>query len=318
MLYEEGDYETAFRYWERALAINPAFARARSNLVLAAARLHRTDLMDRYLLSMVRLYPSNPLVYSTYADWLASVGRFTEAVSLLDQAQQLDPQSEEIRQMRIGVLTRRDAADRILLFRILDADHNASLSPGEIVAAPAALLSLDRNGDGELTPEECGASFGDVSHLTPSALKAARVNFMRANPLLWALDSDHDGVISAAEIHNADKQLQQLDRNRDGSVESPETVPGYVYGAALRLMKRLDWNRNGRIDAEELNSEALRGLFATADLDKDGNISLGELTNDLFYRADRDRNGVVTRDELAAALREFEAALHRSPSGIEQ
>jgi hypothetical protein len=48
---------------------------------------------------------------------------------------------------------------------------------------------------------------------------------MRLNPVLAALDSDHDGEISADEIKNAAAALRTLDQNRDGSLTPDEVLP---------------------------------------------------------------------------------------------
>ena len=40
------------------------------------------------------------------------------------------------------------------LIKALDTDQDGTLSAAEIAAAPASLATLDKNGDGELTPDE--------------------------------------------------------------------------------------------------------------------------------------------------------------------
>ncbi len=39
-------------------------------------------------------------------------------------------------------------------FTLFDTNHDGVLSAGEIASAPAALLTLDKNDDGQLTPDE--------------------------------------------------------------------------------------------------------------------------------------------------------------------
>jgi len=48
---------------------------------------------------------------------------------------------------------------------------------------------------------------------------------MRFHPLLAALDADHDGEISAAEMQNAPAALKTLDRNHDGKLTPDEILP---------------------------------------------------------------------------------------------
>jgi hypothetical protein len=109
----------------------------------------------------------------------------------------------------------------IYVLDVLDANHDYVISASEIAAAPAALRKLDRNGDGALTAEECGmrAISGTQD------LERLRTVFMGANPVLAALDSDHDAVISASEIESAAAALKRLDLNGDGKLLPVEVAP---------------------------------------------------------------------------------------------
>ena len=133
----------------------------------------------------------------------------------------------------------------------LDGDHDGILSAEEIKAAPDVLKSLDKNHDGKLTPDEFlpkrpegpppggpkdgngpkpregdrpfpgqkpeGPKDGDKPPGGPrdGGDKPPRP---MPPPLVGALDADHDGVISADEIANADKALLTLDKNGDGQL----------------------------------------------------------------------------------------------------
>jgi hypothetical protein len=99
----------------------------------------------------------------------------------------------------------------------LDADQDGIISAAEIANAATALLKLDKNGDNKLSAEECGLG-------SPHPAGAA-VPFMRLHPVLAALDSNHDGEISAEEILNAPAALLTLDKNRDGQVSEGELLP---------------------------------------------------------------------------------------------
>lgn len=50
-------------------------------------------------------------------------------------------------------------------------------------------------------------------------------------PLMMALDTNHDGVISAEELANATKSLLALDRNADGQLDQEELRPPRPEGA---------------------------------------------------------------------------------------
>lgn len=45
------------------------------------------------------------------------------------------------------------------------------------------------------------------------------------NPLIEALDTDHDGVISTEELKNAVQSLKKLDKNKDGKLTEEEMRP---------------------------------------------------------------------------------------------
>ena len=133
----------------------------------------------------------------------------------------------------------------IYVLGALDANHDYVISADEIAAAPAALRELDLNGDGKLTAEEAGMCLGAGSfpgcrgentvgdehgrmEWSPTQMERFRAVFMRANPALAALDTDHDSEISASEIRNASAGLKRLDLNGDGRLLPVEIAPESV------------------------------------------------------------------------------------------
>ena len=91
----------------------------------------------------------------------------------------------------------------ILVLGALDTDRDGVISEAEIANASAALRTLDKNHDGKLTAEECGLRLPDRPGMDPRFLNRSRRGFMRLHPVLAALDTDHDGEISAREIWTA-------------------------------------------------------------------------------------------------------------------
>jgi hypothetical protein len=84
-------------------------------------------------------------------------------------------------------------------FGVLDQDGDLVLSAAEMVAAPAVLRALDRDGDGSLGPTE--------TYL-----------------VLAVLDHDRNRVISSREISRSTGVLRRLDANRDGTLRPEETI----------------------------------------------------------------------------------------------
>ncbi|HSY09374.1 MAG TPA: hypothetical protein VK840_00500 [Candidatus Dormibacteraeota bacterium] len=76
------------------------------------------------------------------------------------------------------------------------------------------MLTLDKNGDGQLTPDE---------YLPPLPKDAPADAPRPPTPLIVkALDANGDGVIDSNEIANASAELKTLDKNGDGQLTRDE------------------------------------------------------------------------------------------------
>jgi Ca2+-binding EF-hand superfamily protein len=173
----------------------------------------------------------------------------------------------------------------------LDADGDLMISPAEIANAPVELRKLDLNHDGKLSAEECGfAPPGDFTG--PASLLARyRRAFMLENPVLAALDNDHNGEISAAEIANSPAALKALDINSDGSLSPYELLPNPATAQAAGMMGRFDSNDGGVIALQGLpkddpDAEAIRRIQISADRNHDGLVTRGELVIELAVRGE--------------------------------
>jgi Ca2+-binding EF-hand superfamily protein len=108
-------------------------------------------------------------------------------------------------------------------------------------------------------------------------------------------DTNGDGVITREEFHAARQGLfARLDRNGDGFIDKDDM--------------------SGRLARRQKAQERLAELVTQLDKDGDGRVSRSEFVDGptpLFDRADTDRNGELSRDEVAAAKQKL-SALHGS------
>ncbi len=172
----------------------------------------------------------------------------------------------------------------------LDADGDLTISAVEIANAPPALRRLDRNHDGRLSAEECG-------FLPPGNFKGPdilldhyRRVFMRQNPVLAALDSDGDGVISAAEVANSSVSLRSLDLENTGSLTVYDVLPHPAVSVAAAMIARFDITDSGAVSLEGLpkedpDLESVRATLLSADRNRDGVVTRGELVIEIAGQA---------------------------------
>lgn len=97
-----------------------------------------------------------------------------------------------------------------LLIKTLDTNHDGVIDANEINNAPAALLTLDINGDGKLTEDEYMAK-GEP-----------RPCF---SPIYKILDLNENGILEAKEIAGAASALRVLDKNFDSKLTAGEYRP---------------------------------------------------------------------------------------------
>ena len=138
----------------------------------------------------------------------------------------------------------------------------------------------------------------DIRLLAPGPFQAAapardREDFaavyFRAMPVVAALDADHDGVISAAEIANAPAVLRSLDKNHDGKLTAEECGGSVVPGSDPQATKRA-----------KLAYMHFHPVLAALDADHDGEISAKEIENApaALKTLDQNHDGKLTLDEI--------------------
>ena len=175
-----------------------------------------------------------------------------------------------------GKLQKDEVPDRMQgLFTRGDTNKDGILTASEIrgLATTQAASAPDRGGRGEGRGEGRGGGRGGM---------------MRMDPVAAALDADHDGVISAAEIKNANNALKTLDKNDDGQLSRDEIRPNFGRGRggsfggtpeemSARIFQQLDGNKDGKLSRHEMSEGPFGELFDRADTNKDGFVSQAEL-----------------------------------------
>ncbi len=113
-----------------------------------------------------------------------------------------------------------------------------------------------------------------------------RFGGMMVNPLMRALDLDHNGELSAEEIEKAAESLKKLDKNGDGKITPDELrphfgPPGPGPGPGPRdfisRLMQLDKNKDGKITKDELPSERMQRLIERGDQNGDGALDKDEI-----------------------------------------
>jgi Ca2+-binding EF-hand superfamily protein len=142
--------------------------------------------------------------------------------------------------------------DTVKTFMAFDANGDGKLSRAELPERFQGIFDrADENKDGFLTPDEirkvataqaAAAAASEAEHDGPEGERGGReggrggpeggrggprgdMNFIRMDPILAAVDTNGDGVISADEIRNAPDAIRKLDKNGDGKISRDEAAP---------------------------------------------------------------------------------------------
>jgi hypothetical protein len=114
-------------------------------------------------------------------------------------------------------------------------------------------------------------------------------------PIAVVLDTDSNGVLSAAELNQAPSQLLKLDQNRDGQLRAEELCPGGLG----RGGQECPWGGQGHGRRACANGQK-SVLLALLDADKDGVLGSAEITGApaALKALDKNNDGQVSAAEI--------------------
>ena len=194
-----------------------------------------------------------------------------------------------------------------MLFKLADENNDGQISQKEAVDAGNLLVGgfffrADANGDGTISADEA---------------RQAREALLQQKPVLrFVLDRAKAANPGAAGTNPGQALLGLLDTNNDKKLEASE-VRQAIQTAVQGAFATADTNRDGQLSPSELNAAmvaavnaAAQAAFQAADTDRDGGISKEEFlkaaqapANTIFGVIDANNDGKITPQEAQSARR---------------
>lgn len=161
-----------------------------------------------------------------------------------------------------------------------DRNNDAVLQRTELPPRMQNLFDrADTNHDRKLTGDEIRATANRQSKPLGNPSLPLEHGIPTANdPLLFAIDTNHDGTISAAELAAAGTTLPALDKNHDGVITAEEMTTQLQTpdDRTNRMLAEYDTNHDTRIARNEVPDRMLT-QFDRIDGDHDGSLTREEM-----------------------------------------
>lgn len=111
------------------------------------------------------------------------------------------------------------------LMKILDTDKDGTLSASEIANASKALIQLDKNGDGIISPEEMRPDPSAMPGGLAGAGGNGQFNGAMMGQMFERSDANKDGKLTGDEIPERMRdRLNMIDKDGDGAITKAEFV----------------------------------------------------------------------------------------------
>ncbi|NNE92686.1 MAG: hypothetical protein HKN23_13650 [Verrucomicrobiales bacterium] len=209
--------------------------------------------------------------------------------------------------------------DRGAFLRQMDKNNDGAISKEEAPQQAWSRLSeLDQNEDGKVTFEEMRA--GAQAMAGKGGGKNEGAKGRQGFDLFGRFDKNKDGKLTESELPGQLwERIKRADRNQDGAIaknELPQPGEGMTNqpggDRARAMMQSMMMNGGGPGGAGRVAGPA--GIFGTFDENEDGNLTEAEVSADMWAKisqSDKDENGQVSREELAAIYKE--AGINTTP-----